>query len=414
MLKEPRVLDDRYNLMREIHDGDRCTIYQAKHSHTHRNVAIKLLKLSHVERHIERAALLGEARLLSEIRHVAIPDVLDAGVVSCSIPKAGQPYIVMEMIEGRSLAGLLAARRQLDIPLALLAAQTLAAALCACHGVGLIHQDVRPANLLLPVERAHRDPEMRGAPLKLVDFDAALRSKLSDGAIQDRTYHGYVAPEQQHGGKVDVRTDVFAVGVVLYQCLTGELPFPADGSFSVSARPPSEHREGIPKSLDELVLHAIAPNITARFENMTELSSALDSLSLEEPVEASVSASPPVSLVPSPSIAPESSRRRFPRAAYMTPVRLIRGDDTVIDCTTEDISVGGLQLFGPRVLDDDEEVVGRFALPISGQIVSVRSVGRWHRNAHAGAGATGVSFSNLTPEAAQEIAKYVEFFSDAP
>lgn len=413
MLDGERKLDDRYVLQREIHAGKRCTVYQAKHRHTHRRVALKLLNLDHVLNEVERNALLGEARLLSEIRHVAIPDVLDASMVSCNIAGAFQPYIVMEMIEGRTLAGLIAARGALDIPLAVVAAQVLAAALRACHKVGLVHQDVRPANLLLPLERVDREPETRGAPLKLVDFDAAMRSLLADGAAQDRQYHAYLAPEQQHGGLVDPRTDVFGVGVVLYQCLTGEVPYPPDGSFRGKAVAPSSHRSEVPSSLDAVVLKAIAPNITARYETMDQLLGALENALRADPSIPPMPSTPPVSLVPGPSIPPDASRRRYARAAYMTPVRLVRGDETTIDCTSEDISEGGVQLYGPRVLGEGEEVTARFALPISGTIVEVRATARWHKDAQEGTGATGLQFVDLVDQNAQEIAKYVEYFSES-
>jgi serine/threonine-protein kinase len=409
MLDGERTLDNRYALNREIHRGERCTVYQAKHLFTSRTVAVKLLNPDLVEDAMEREALLGEARLLSEIRHVAIPDVLDAGMVSGEKPGTVQPYIVMEMIEGRSLAGLLAARGVLEVPLAVMATQALAAALRACHKKGLVHQDVRPANMLLPLERAHREPETRGAPVKLVDFDAAMRSLLRDGAAEDRSYHPYLAPEQQHGGQVDPRTDIFGAGVVLYQCLTGELPYPLDGSFRERAKPPSQHRSEVPKRLDDVVLQAIATNITVRFETMDELVDALTK-SLREPSVPPLSQAPP-SLVPAPSTDDGASRRRFARAAYMTPVRIIRGEDTVIDCTCEDISEGGMQLYGASVTNEGEELRARFALPISGKIVEVRSIARWHKDAHDGEGATGIEFAELSGETREEIAKYVQYFA---
>ncbi len=404
-MEEPRIIDNRYVLLREIHHGRRCTVFQAQHLYTHRMVALKLLELELVPRELERESLLGEAKLLSEIRHVAIPEVLDAGTIPCSIPDIEQPFIVMEMINGRSLAGLLAARGSLEVPLAVLAAQALAAALRACHNVGLVHQDVRPANLLLPLERADRVPETRGAPLKLVDFDAANKSLLRGGEADDRAYHAYLAPEQQHGGAVDPRTDVFAVGVVLYQCLTGALPYPPDGSFAGPVPPPSTLAAGVPRRLDQAVMRAIEPNITARFKDMDQLLAALETALHAPP------SSPPQSLVPPSTVATGASRRRFTRAAYLTPVRLVRGDGNTIDCTSEDISAGGMLLYGPRLLNDDEAIVARFALPISGNIIRAKAAARWHRSAHDGEGATGIEFTDLSDVAAQEIARYVEFFA---
>jgi serine/threonine-protein kinase len=413
MLDQERVLDERYVLLREIHAGRRSTVYHARHRYTNRNVALKLLGLEHAKDKLERDALLGEARLLTEIRHVAIPDVLDAGMVH-DPAGAVQPYIVMELIEGRTLAGLLAARRHLDIPLAIVAAQAIAAALRACHRAGLVHQDVRPANLLLPTARADREPETRGAPIKLVDFDAAMRSMLAGGAAEDRAYHAYLAPEQQHGGLVDPRTDVFALGVVLYQCLTGEIPYPVDGSFGGRAIAPSSHKDEIPKALDAVVLQAISPNVTARIADMDQLIVALEGVLHAEPSLPAAPSHPPISLAPSHSVPPTgASRRRFVRAAYLTPVRMIRSDNSMIDCTSEDISEGGMLILGPRVLAEREEVVVRFSLPISGKIVEMKSVACWHRNAHEGAGATGLSFKDANEDSTAEIAKYVEYFADS-
>lgn len=418
MLERERILDARYLLVREIHSGRRCRVYQATHLHTHRTVAVKLLKSEHLNVQAERDSLIGEARLLSEIRHVAIPDVLDAGLAPSETGGLEEPYIVMEMIEGRSLAGLLAARGQLDVPVAIVAAQALAAALRACHLVDLVHQDVRPANILLPLERADRTPETRGAPLKLVDFDTAMRSLLAGGASEDRPYHPYLAPEQQHGGTVDPRTDVFATGVVLYECLTGRLPYPTDGSFMPLPRPPSEHRDGVSPRLDDVVMRALAPNVTARLKDMNLLLGMLEGALAPEPSVPPVASVPPptsiptASLVSAPTMPPAASRRRHPRAAYMTPVRLMRDDGTVIDCTSEDISESGMLLYGRRLLGDEERIRIRFALPIGGAIVQAKGVARWHREAHGDEGATGVSFVDLAEAHAAEIAKYVEFFSD--
>ena len=106
-------------------------------------------------------------------------------------------------------------------------------------------------------------------------------------------------------------------------------------------------------------------------------------------------------------------RRATPRASYLTPVRVLRSGGGSVDGSTEDISEGGMLLLGPCVLGDEEQVQVRFALPITGQVVSVHAVARWRREARDGRGATGLRFVDLDAGHRKTIAQYVEFFGVA-
>lgn len=400
-----RMLDGRYKLRREIQKSRRCTVFQAQHRYTQRIVALKQLHRSLATRSEERDTLFGEARLLSEIRHACVPDVLDAGEVDDE--GVATPYIVMEMVDGRSLAGLLAARRRLETPAAVALAQALAATLRAVHESGVVHLDVSPRNIMLPTARADRQLETRGAPIKLMDFTEAVRSLLSDAAVRAGDDE-YRAPEQLAGDATDERVDLFSVGVIVYECLAGVLPYSGDGASRFAAPPPSlvGMADGVTAALDEVVRRAIAPIPSERQRDMETLLIELAHATRDRPTPepARPLSAPPASL--------PAKRRKHPRAAYLTPVRVMREDGSSIDSSSEDISVGGMLLLGPELDSDGERVEVRFALPISGRIVKFEATTRWRSQARDGAGATGLQFSDVEQAAREEIAKYVDYFAD--
>ncbi len=400
-----RMLDGRYKLRREIHKSRRCTVFQAQHRFTQRIVAVKQLHKSLATRSEERDALFGEARLLSEIRHACVPEVLDAG--EADDDGVCTPYLVMEMIEGRSLAGLLAARGRLETPAAVALAQALAATLRAVHASGVVHLDVSPRNIMLPTGRADRQLETRGAPIKLMDFDEAVRGLVSDAAVRAGD-DDYRAPEQLAGEATDERVDVFSLGVIVYECLAGNLPYSGDGASRFAAPAPSlvGAADGITAALDETVRRAIAPDRSARQRDMDMLLGELAQASRASPESA------PPRPVSAPPLSAPTKRRQHPRAAYLTPVRVLREDGSSIDSSSEDISVGGMLLLGPELDSDAERVEVRFALPISGRIVTLGATTRWRSRARDGAGATGLQFAELDEASRDEIAKYVDYFAD--
>ena len=403
-------LEGRYQLRREIARGQRSVVYEAQHLFTLRSVALKVLYGPAARDEVQRDILLAEARLLTELRHPCIVTVIDAGTVRAGAgDHLGRPYVVMDMLEGRSLAGVLAARGRLEIEEAVRVALGLCSALACAHESGVVHQAMGPENLFLPPAGPGLTVTFPGVyepPVRLIDFSAAARAIVSgaDERAVDPTAAAasYLAPEQHAGDATDERCDLFSAAVVLYECLTGLLPYMQTAAQLTSAGqlvPPIELRDDIPPALSDVVLRALAPRPDDRYGDARALAEALGRANEQAPP-------------PRPTV-PPVKRRATPRASYLTPVRVMRTGGRSVDGSTEDISEGGMLLLGPGVLDDAEEVQVRFALPLTGQVISTNAVARWRREARDGRGATGLQFVELPAEHGKTIAQYVEFFGVA-
>lgn len=263
-----KTLVDRYELTDLIARGGMGSVYLAQDRRLGRQVAVKLLKdeLAEDPRFIERFRR--EARASASISHGNIARVFDYGVDDHS------HFIVMEYAPGRDLAHMLRDEGPLAPPRAREIAGQTAAALGCAHQDGLIHRDVKPGNILVD-DQDH---------VKVTDFGIAR-------AVGDATLTGtgsvlgtaqYLAPEQASGREVGPPTDVYATGIVLYEMLTGALPFTGGSAIEVAMRhvndpvpAPSEIRNGIPPDLDEIVARATAKDPAHRFRDGDEMAAAL-------------------------------------------------------------------------------------------------------------------------------------------
>jgi eukaryotic-like serine/threonine-protein kinase len=268
----------RYRVTRAIGKGGMGAVYEAIHVGLGKRVAIKVL-LDRYADHPELVQRLEqEARLASAIGDAHIVDVADIGRTD-----DGRPFIVMELLDGESLAQLLERTTPPESRLARLVAQA-ARALAAAHGKGVIHRDIKPENLFV-LERGGEDF------VKVVDFGI---SKLVGGGTADRKLTGtgmvigttaYMSPEQARGEDVDERCDVYALGVVIYEAATGELPFTGDNDLQVLGRianvdppPPRALRPAISPELERICMTAMAKRREDRYATATALADALDAL----------------------------------------------------------------------------------------------------------------------------------------
>src|SRR5678815_4694471 len=201
-------------------------VYLAEHPRIHRQVAIKVL-LPEVSRKADVVQrFFTEARSSSEIHNEHIIDILDYG----ELPD-GTSYLIMEWLDGKSLREVLKQVGKLPIPRGLHITKGVAQALAAAHARGIVHRDLKPDNIFL-IPRGE-DPDF----VKVLDFGIAkLMQHFEGGDNEIKTQTGaligtpsYMSPEQCRGQPVDQRTDVYALGVVMYQLFTGRLPFPAEG-----------------------------------------------------------------------------------------------------------------------------------------------------------------------------------------
>jgi class 3 adenylate cyclase/tRNA A-37 threonylcarbamoyl transferase component Bud32 len=260
----------RYAIEREIGHGGMATVYLARDLRHDRHVAIKILRP-------ELAAALGTERFLQEIRvaarltHPNIVSLYDSGEAN------GMLYYVMPHLEGETLRQVITRERQLPVYRAVAIAHSLASALDHAHRQGIVHRDIKPENILL-----HENQPM------ILDFGIALA--LTQASSNRRTAPGislgtpiYMSPEQASGDQeVDARTDIYALGCVLFEMLTGEPPFTGRGVFDLVANilteaPPalSACRPDVPLDIDRAVHRALSKAPADRFDSASQFASAL-------------------------------------------------------------------------------------------------------------------------------------------
>ena len=275
MRTDPRVGTELagHQILAVIGRGGMAVVYLAEHLRLGRKVALKVLGPELAEDEAFRARFTRESRIAAGLDHPNIVTVYDAGEAD------GILYISMRYVEGTDLERLLRAETNLDPARAVSIAAQCAAALDAAHAEGLVHRDVKPANILLAAER-HTSTDR----VYLSDFGVTKRLHSGAGLTRTGQFVGtvdYVAPEQIQGEVVDGRADVYSLGCVLYRCLTGEVPFPRETEVGTIyahledlAPSPSERRPELPSRLDDVLAQALAKSPDERFGTGRELAEA--------------------------------------------------------------------------------------------------------------------------------------------
>lgn len=274
-----RVLDKRYRLDVELGEGGVGRVYRAEHLKLGRDVAVKVLlpefaRDEHLRQRFDR-----EARALAAMSHRNVVAVTDFGIAE------GVPYLVMELLEGRTLEEVLFNDGALSTTRALAVLRQVLDALAFAHGEGLIHRDLKPSNIML-IEGAEDE-------VRLLDFGLAKFTEpdpVKSGPALTRTgmifgTPAYMAPEQAVGSNTDTRTDVYAVGLIAFEMLTGGRPFSGETSDLLKAHltepvPALSSRiEGpVPSELEAFVARASAKEPADRFQDAAEMLAALDAL----------------------------------------------------------------------------------------------------------------------------------------
>ncbi|HKQ69859.1 MAG TPA: serine/threonine-protein kinase, partial [Polyangiaceae bacterium] len=378
-----RVVDKRYRLRREIARGGAGAVFEAEHLFTTRSVAVKLLIGSSAYTPDARLRLLQEAQALTVARHPGIVQALDAGET-----EDGSPYLVMELLEGRPLDGILTVRR-LNVSEAVAVGTQLCGALAAAHERGIVHRDLKPSNVFLAKNDAGREIT------KLFDFGVARIRGIDRKLTQEGALLGtpeYMAPEQLLAAGQDHRCDLYALGVTLFEALSGAVPF--EGNFGqvllkVSTEPVPSLRArcpDVPAQLASVIEKALARDPNERHADARSFAIAMNRAFPAPPSTSllGLSQTSPVGTAqPAPMAGLPPPRRRFARAPYVTPVRMFRGDGTTLDGRSEDISIGGLLVLARPAFEKEERVKVRFALPISGRMIEVMGTARWTKAARA-------------------------------
>ncbi len=262
------LFDGRYRIVRKLGSGGMADVYLAEDEELGRRVAVKILNDRHAndESFVERFRR--EAKNAAGLSHPNIVSIYDRGEAE------GTYYIAMEYLDGRSLKELVVARGPLPTGDAIQFTRQVLGALRFAHRKGVVHRDIKPHNVMADAD----------GRLKVTDFGIARAgvSQMTEAGSIIGTAQ-YLSPEQARGAAVDQRSDLYSVGILLYEMLTGTVPFTGDSPVEIAMkhlsdtpRPPSLQRPEIPPDLDMVVLRALAKNPDDRFQTAEEMDAELD------------------------------------------------------------------------------------------------------------------------------------------
>ena len=305
-----QVLGDRYRLVSVLGEGGMGTVYLAEHVAIGKQLAVKVLASEFAQQDTYRRRFLREAQAISQIAHENVVDVTDFGVAP-----NGSLYLVMELLQGENLADTL----QTDGALSWARAKSMILQVCralhAAHDKGILHRDIKPENCFRIKRGANRDF------IKVLDFGLAKILGTQTGIETSLTGTGrvigtaeYMSPEQIRGEKLDPRSDIYSVGVVLYEMMTGCVPFAADHYTLVLDQqlhaqpvPPRQVNPAgdISPELEHAILRAIEKDPARRYQSIREMAESLATV----PTSVSISTNTPAAepLRPHPTQAASSA-----------------------------------------------------------------------------------------------------------
>ncbi|MET0764681.1 MAG: protein kinase [Blastococcus sp.] len=266
----PQLIGDRYELQVLLASGGMGRVWRARDTRLQRPVAVKILRSEFTGDPTFIGRFRAEAQHTAVLAHPNIASVYDYG----ELVEGGEhlAYLVMELVEGESLAALLARVRRLDVPLTLSLLRQTAAALAVAHAAGVVHRDVKPGNVLMGT----------AGTIKITDFGIAWSASsvpLTQTGQVIGTAH-YLSPEQAAGAKATPASDIYALGAVAYECLAGRRAFEGENSVQVAVKQIREEPEPLPEDLPltvrRLVERAMCKDPAERFPDGAALLAAVD------------------------------------------------------------------------------------------------------------------------------------------
>ena len=260
-----KMLDNRYEILECIGNGGMAVVYKARDHRLNRLVAVKILKPELASDADFRRRFHDESQAVAMLSHANIVSVYD---VSRS---DGLDYIVMELIDGLTLKQYMQRRgTPLNWREALHFITQIMRALSHAHSRGIIHRDIKPQNIMV----------LRDGSVKVTDFGIAQLASAAQNTLTQEAIGSvhYISPEQARGSHVDCRTDIYSAGVVLYEMLTGRLPFESDTPVGVAIQhinaipvPPRSLNPDVPEALEEITMKAMAPSLDQRYGTADEM-----------------------------------------------------------------------------------------------------------------------------------------------
>ncbi|HEX9628497.1 MAG TPA: protein kinase [Pyrinomonadaceae bacterium] len=266
-----------YRILEPLGEGGMGTVYLAEDTHLGRRVAIKFPSVNS-DSHDYRARFLREARAVSELSHPHIATLFDYGETT-----EGRPFLVMELARGRSLSELMQ-KGELNLPRAVAIVRDVALALVEAHARGVVHRDIKPSNIMIDdagqvkvldfglAKQLNKDHVLSSEP----EAQTLLSTETRSGVVLGTP--AYLSPEQAIGGAVDGRSDLFALGTLLYEAITGRTPFAGNSFIEIAANvlhvqppEPSKINHNVPKELDFITLKALAKKPDKRYQSAKEL-----------------------------------------------------------------------------------------------------------------------------------------------
>ena len=325
-LQPGMIIRNKYQILERIGIGGMGAVYRGRHITFNELCAIKIVNDS----------IAGDANFLQRFQTEAVvtrklrhPNAVR--VDDFDYTEDGRPFIVMELVEGRNIGEILQAEGPFRVPRAIRIAVQVARALGVAHKLGVVHRDIKPANIILTTD------EQGNENAKVLDFGIAKLREAAGDTQPGMTMTGmvvgtplYMSPEQFMGkkaGEIDGRTDLYSLGVVLYQMVTAQLPFEGETIYSLmmqhmegTVRPPHEAApdQQIPDSLSQVILKSIDKAREKRFQTADEFVAALEQVQIE-PVRSIPIANKPVASEPAANVAPSPSAPVSQMATVPTP-----------------------------------------------------------------------------------------------
>ena len=263
-----QIIKDRYKVEELLGEGGMAFVYKARDMQLERDVAIKTLKPNYVDQITFVERFKREAQTAANLNHPNIVQIFDWGIEE-------EPYFVMEYIEGNTLTSIISSKRSVSLSDALFIGAQVANGLQAAHSQGLVHRDIKPGNIMITPD----------GKVKVTDFGiVSIQDEESDitktGSILGTA--SYISPEQAQGKAVSIQSDLYSLGTVLYELITGNPPFEAESPIATATKHltekperPSKYRKDLPKGIETAILKLLHKNAKDRFKSAEDLRASL-------------------------------------------------------------------------------------------------------------------------------------------